>query len=215
MATRFIDKEYGADRTTAIANDTTGTRKVQDLPDAAGLVKDSVDGFLKYNDNGTIRQIANLDEAQTFSNKTLTSPTITNPTITGLVGAVTSEIVTTTNVIAASESGTTFFLNAATEFASTLPAPAQGLFYRFIVTDAPETADYTIGTNAAAQILAGQVFGSDGTDGDSETTPTATTITFVAGASVVGDMAEVWSDGTSWFARCFCNSGTDAITITG
>lgn len=210
MATRFLDKAYGANSSTAITNDATGTTKVPDLPDAAGIVKDAVDGMIKYNDNGTIRELVNLNEAQTLTNKTLTAPTINAP-----IGTVASEIVTATNVITAAESGTTFFLNAATEFDSALPAPAQGLFYRFIVTDAPETADYTITTNASAQILAGQVFGSDGGDGDSETTPTATTITFVAGASVVGDMAEVWSDGTSWFARCFTNVATTGITITG
>ena len=205
MATRFIDKEFGVDSSTAIADDATGRLKVRNLPDAAGFVFDKVDGFLKYNDNGTIRVTVNTDEAQTLTNKTVNAP----------VGTVASEIVTATNVITAAESGTTFFLNAATEFDSVLPVPAQGLFYRFIVTDAPETADYTITTNASAQILAGQVYGSDGGDGDSETTATATTITFVAGAAVIGDSAEVWSDGTSWFARCYCNVATTGITITG
>lgn len=210
MATRFIDKEYGADSTTAIANDTTGTRKVKDLPDAAGLVIDKVDGFIKYNDSGTIRTLVNTDEAQTLTNKTMT-----DAVINGVTGTGTTESVTTTNAITAAESGKTFFLNLAGGFASTLPAPAAGLFYRFIVGTAPSGGSYTVVTNAAAQILAGQVYGSDGGDGDSETAATATTITFVDGASVIGDSAEVWSDGTSWFARCFCNVATTGITITG
>lgn len=210
MATRFIDKEFGADSSTAIADDATGRLKVRDLPGAAGIVIDSVDGFLKYNDGGTIREIVNKDEAQTLTNKTLTSPVIN-----GVTGTVAAEVVTTTNAINASESGKTFFLNAATEFASTLPAPAAGLFFRFIVTDAPETADYTIVTNASAQILAGKVFGADGGAGDTEDAATATTITFVAGASVIGDWCDVISDGTSWFARCFTSVATSGITITG
>ena len=57
MATRFIDKEYGVDVSTAIANDTTGTRKVQNLPDCTGFVYDKVSNTLKYNKNGTIVEI--------------------------------------------------------------------------------------------------------------------------------------------------------------
>ena len=67
MATRFIHKEHGADVSTAIADDTTGTRKVPNLPDAAGLVMDSVDGFIKYNDGSNIRTLLNAEEAQTIS----------------------------------------------------------------------------------------------------------------------------------------------------
>jgi hypothetical protein len=125
-----------------------------------------------------------------------------------------AEVVTATNVITAAESGKTFFLNSATEFASTLPAPAAGLHYKFFVTAAPSGADYTVATEAAAQILAGQVYCSAGTDEDSETAFTATTINFVGGTSVIGDSADVWSDGTNWYARCFCNA-TGGITITG
>lgn len=58
MAIRFIDKDFGANSTTAIANDATGTAKVRNLPDAAGIVYDKVDNTLKYNANGTIRQLA-------------------------------------------------------------------------------------------------------------------------------------------------------------
>jgi len=57
MATRFLDKEFGANASTAIANDATGRAKVQNLPNAAGFVYDQVDGGLKYNDAGTIRSL--------------------------------------------------------------------------------------------------------------------------------------------------------------
>ena len=50
-----------------------------------------------------------------------------------------TESVTTTNVITAAESGTTFFLNLAGGFTSTLPAPATGLNYKFIVATAPRS----------------------------------------------------------------------------
>jgi len=108
------------------------------------------------------------------------------------------ETVAATNVITAAESGKTFFLNHATEFVSTLPAPAAGLRYKFIVSGAPSGASYTVVTTSSANILIGGVtcataddLGSWDADGD--------TITFVDGQSVVGDWVEVISDGTSWF----------------
>ncbi len=58
MATRFIDKEFGVNSTTAIANDATGRLKVRNLPDAAGIAYDKVDNTLKLNANGTIVAIA-------------------------------------------------------------------------------------------------------------------------------------------------------------
>lgn len=49
-------------------------------PTASGTLQyDSTANALEYGDNGTNRTFANLDEAQTLTNKTLTAPTITNP----------------------------------------------------------------------------------------------------------------------------------------
>src|SRR3990167_10070099 len=77
MATRFLDKASGVDTSTAIADDTTGTRKVPNLPDAGGFVIDSVDGFIKYNDGSNIRTIVNAEEAQTISGaKTFTGAVV-------------------------------------------------------------------------------------------------------------------------------------------
>lgn len=112
-----------------------------------------------------------------------------------------TEIVTATNVITAAESGTTFFLNSATEFVSTLPAPAQGLNFSFIVTAAPSGASYTVVTNASANIIKGQAYVCADAAGDAGTADD--TITFVDGQSVAGDRVDVISDGTSWFARAF------------
>ena len=65
---------------------------------------DTTANDLEYGDNGTNRKVANLDEAQTFTNKTLTAPviatisntgTLTLPTSTDtLVGKATSDILT-------------------------------------------------------------------------------------------------------------------------
>lgn len=108
------------------------------------------------------------------------------------------EVVTTTNIITAEESGKTFFLNSATEFVSTLPAPAIGLKYTFIVTGAPSGASYTIVTDSSANIIKGLQNSAAGDAGDTGTADD--TITFVDGQAVAGDRVDVISDGTSWFA---------------
>lgn len=210
MANIFLEKKYGANSSTALADDSTGTAKVKNLPKAAGIAYDSVDGFIKYNDAGNIRTLVNTNEAQTLTNKTLTSPVIT-----GALATTAVETVAATNVIAASESGTTYFLSAATEFVSTLPAPAAGLEYEFIVAAAPSGADYTITTNASANILVGHVTSSDlNAAGDAALSATGfDTISFVSAKAIVGDRVRVISDGTNWFVSGSC-SAFDAITFT-
>lgn len=110
-----------------------------------------------------------------------------------------TEVVTATNVLLAAESGKTMFLNSATEFVTTLPAPAAGLNFRFIVSAAPSGASYTIVTNGSSNVIKGNVVTSEDAAGDWETAG-ADTISFVDGQSVAGDMVEVYCDGTNWFA---------------
>ena len=145
----------------------------------------------------------------------LTGAVISSPSITSPLVSVATEVVTATNVITSAETGTTFFLNAATEFVSTLPSPAAGFHFTFIVTAAPSGADYTITTTSSANIIFGQVYTVDvnsATDPDFEATG-GDTISFVSGKSVIGDRVDIISDGTNWYAKCFC-SVFDAITIT-
>lgn len=123
-----------------------------------------------------------------------------------------TEVVAATNVIAASETGSVFFLNHATEFVSTLPAPAAGLNFKFIVTGAPSGASYTIVTNASANIILGHIVCSAGGTGDSETSG-GDTVSFVDGQAVVGDMAEFECDGTNWYVRGSCKV-VAGMTIT-
>jgi len=125
-----------------------------------------------------------------------------------------AETVSATNVITAEENGKTFFLSSATEFVSTLPAPAAGLKFSFVVAAAPTGASYTIGTDAAAQIIVGHVLTSATAIGDSENTAGANVITFVDGQAVVGDRVDVESDGTTWFASAKCAVAA-GITFTG
>lgn len=131
----------------------------------------------------------------------------------GIIGP--AEIVTATNVITAAESGSTFFLNSATEFVSTLPAPALGLRYTFIVSAAPSGASYTVICAASGTLAKGHVLTNDvnsATDADFGTAGELT-VTFVDGKAVAGDRADFISDGTNWFVRASC-SVFDAITLS-
>lgn len=111
-----------------------------------------------------------------------------------------TEVVAATNVITAAESGTTFFLNDATEFVSTLPAVAAGLRYTFIVTGAPSGADYTIVTNGSANVL-NIVAMAGGIDDAADVAVARDVVTFVDAQAVVGDWLYCISDGTSWQCR--------------
>jgi hypothetical protein len=148
----------------------------------------TVDNVLTYNSDGTVRTVANK------------------------VADVAT--VAATKAVTAAESGTTFFLNHATEFVTTLPAPAAGLRYRFVCANAPETASFTVVTASSANLFIGSISTSDidgaadaGSDDDGDT------ITFADGVAVPGDWVEVISDGTSWYVSGHCKV-YNGVTIT-
>jgi len=120
------------------------------------------------------------------------------------------EVVTAANVITAAESGTTYFLNHATGFASTLPAPAAGLRYKFVVTTQPTSGNDTIVTDSGDNVIEGMA------DVDSTLVLAANedTINLVASTCIVGDWVEVVSDGTSWFVSG-ASGATGGITFAG
>lgn len=122
-----------------------------------------------------------------------------------------SVIITATKAVAAAESGTTFFINNATGFATTLPAPALGLRYTFINMTANTSGNHTIVTTSSANIIAGglnDMGGAAGSvlgDGD--------TISFVANASLAGDRVDLISNGTTWFLSGATSVAT-GVTVT-
>jgi len=105
--------------------------------------------------------------------------------------------VTAANTIAYSECGTTYFLNSATEFASTLPAPEAGCFLKFIVKAAPVGASYTVVTSGSSNIIYGEAV----VNGAAVAAVTEDTITFTASAAAIGDYVELISDGTNWYVN--------------
>lgn len=119
--------------------------------------------------------------------------------LAALAPSAKAETVSAANVITAAESGKTFYLALAGGFASTLPAPAAGLKYKFVVAVNPTTA-YTIATNGSANIIKGGVNELEVDTGDDGPYSNAgDLISFVANVAVVGDWVAVESDGTSWF----------------
>ena len=128
------------------------------------------------------------------------------------LGAASYEVLTAARTLVAADSGKVFLLGAAAGFAVTLPAVALGLNFIFYVQVAPTPTDYTI--VAPTAVLAGLVRGSDGADADNQATFAATTVTFVGGASVIGDSAEFVSDGTNWYTTVFTDLGATGATIS-
>jgi len=160
--------------------------------------------------NATNAEIVTLDVVETFK----IAGTAMNASAAELNMAAdrsaSTEVVTTTNVITAAESGSTFILNSATAFVSTLPAKAAGLKFRFYagatqVTGGNHTIvctndDNTIygSVTVAGVVIAGTVEGS---------------INFVADTMLPGDWCEVFNDGTNWYISGQATA-TGAITLT-
>lgn len=117
--------------------------------------------------------------------------------------------------LTAADSGKTYFLNDATEFAVTLPAPAAGLNFRFVVAAAPVGANYTVVTSGGSNIILGHVTTADVDNAGNEDSEVsgADTVNFVASTSVVGDFAEFHCDGTNWFVHGSCTAA-GGVTIT-
>lgn len=107
-----------------------------------------------------------------------------------------SEVVTAANILTAAESSSTFYLNAVAGFLTTLPAPALGLHYRFVVQTAPTSNGYTIGT-PTANIIYGMVEERAGTAGVA--CAAEDLLTLVANQAIVGDWLDITSDGTNWY----------------
>ena len=131
--------------------------------------------------------------------------------LAGFIGPFAQSSLTAASTLTAADSGNAYFLDSATEFATTLPLPAAGLSFTFIVKAAPSGANYTIVTAGSANIIKGQAYPASGDAGDTGTADD--TISFVSAAAVAGDMVTVMSDGTSWFAKAWCAVAT-GVTFT-
>ena len=122
-----------------------------------------------------------------------------------------TEVVTAANVIAAAESGSTYILNSATAFASTLPAVAAGLRFTFIAGATQVTGgNHTIVPNAAND---NTIFGEYLVAGATIPASAEGSINWVADTILPGARVEVFCDGTNWYVSGAA-AASGAITFT-
>ena len=116
------------------------------------------------------------------------------------------EDTTAVNTLAYTECGKTIWLNAATEFATTLPAVTDlgGCKFKFIVKAAPVGTAYTVLTNGGSNLIDGIVV----VNGASVSCVDEDTITFTASAAISGDWVELVTDGTNWYLEGTGNAAT-------
>lgn len=106
--------------------------------------------------------------------------------------------VTATAVITAADHNSIIFIDNATGFVTTLPAPIAGFQCEVISKTANTSGNHTVVTASSANVIKGNQNSVAGDAGDFGTADD--TISFVANQSVAGDRVELRSDGTSWFA---------------
>ena len=109
---------------------------------------------------------------------------------------------------------------AGSGFALTLPTPERGLWYKFILR-APSVANNNAatikvistsdGTSSSALII-GNVRGH-GNDEGANVVAVKNQILFVKNKATAGDMAEVWCDGTNWYADIVYDAD-GSVTLT-
>lgn len=186
MAIQYVDKKHNGTiaSPTAITDTASNRQYVQNRPEAAGLAYDRAQDALVYNGADAIRTV-----------------------LSGV--ARVNNLPTVAFTLTAAQSGTVVFLGTTDGFEITLPAPAAGLNYKFIVSAAFANANYVVKTAAGAAIIEG-VVDVAGTlvEADNEKQ-----INFVATAENVGDWASVISDGTSWMLDGVALTA-GAITVT-
>lgn len=107
--------------------------------------------------------------------------------------------------LTASQSGSLVLLDAAAGYAVTLPSPAAGLSFRFVVKSLFATTDWVI-TSASANM-----YGTIMEAGALQAVAGATTINLELGADTIGDYIDVYSDGTNWYVA---GSTAQAASVT-
>jgi hypothetical protein len=109
--------------------------------------------------------------------------------------------ITAIDSVVAADHGKTLYIDNATGFATTLPAPIAGFKVTLVSKTSNTSGNHTVVTAASANLIKGFATNAAGaavtplSDGD--------TISFVANQSVAGDQVSLTSDGTSWFMTGF------------
>ncbi len=124
-------------------------------------------------------------------------------------------VATPTKTLTAADSGMTFFVDISTvSVVCTLPAPAAGLNYKFVLSVASDnegTKDFLLNTNSDSVDINGSIL-VNGAHVEVTSATSAVAIDSSAGAATVGDFLEVTCDGTDWYINGSCLSAS-AIAI--
>jgi hypothetical protein len=125
---------------------------------------------------------------------------VDNTVLSGTKGRFTT--LSALSTLTMTDSGQTFYLSSATEFATTLPAVADaaGFNARFVVGAAPSGASYTV-VSPAADIHG--LLASKDLNGATDSAATAgtavATVTFVDAKAAIGDYVDLTCDGTFYY----------------
>ena len=140
--------------------------------------------------------------------------TVDTDELAKLDGTARVETLAAASTLEAADSGKTLFLALAGGFTTTLPAPAAGLNFKFIVATSPTTA-YIIVTNGGADIIIGGINELEvDTADDGPYDANADTLNLVANVAVIGDWVSFVSDGTSWYITGQTNADGGVTTST-
>ena len=114
--------------------------------------------------------------------------------------------------VLASDSGKTFMLSATGgTVAITLPTTLEeGLHYKFVTLEDTPSNAITIGAGSA---IIDMVHKDAGGDASNSTAGTAVSNIIVGATSTQGDMINLFTDGTTWYAECLSGIN-DAITTS-
>lgn len=133
----------------------------------------------------------------------------------GFIGDVTGDItggstapvvsLSAATTLTAAQSGSIVALTGIVGFAVTLPSPAAGLNYLFVVQDLFGTTDWVI-TSAAADM-----YGTVMELSTAQLVAGATTINLELATDTIGDWIELFSDGTNWYVR---GAMAQALSVT-
>lgn len=222
MATRFLE---GVDPNSdhSISTILTALKNMVG-PHQIPLVFDQDTGLVHYYDkvNSAARTLANLDQSQTFTNKTLTAPVITNPTIS----ATAPVAITGAATFGATHVGRWSVLNAVAGGQIDLPAATgSGSEYKAVVKTALTSAAWIFRTNVATgDRFTGGVFIGDGGDTAAETadlwvpgsSDEVLTMAFAATLGTIGAWVEFLDYDTGlWLVRGHLGSSLDPATPWG
>jgi hypothetical protein len=175
-----------------VFSDVTGTNETEIQSNSAVLLRDGLDYTMRQNDTLSLAMF----EDQVWHE-------------IGRSQANRFEVLTSDKTLEEGDTGSTIFLGHVDGIDITLPAPALGIHFTFIVSTAPTTA-HTINTASGANLMSGTVLDIVG---ELVYATARDIMSFVASTSLIGDRCDIVSDGTNWYYKAF--SGANGGITTG